>query len=91
MNIKSNTFRFGSEYYRQITGTTMATTIGSNYANLFTENFEQNLLRNYSQKTGLSPLVWFHLLTIFSLYGPLTRTRWIIPFPSHRITVNPKT
>ena len=62
MNIKSNTFRFGSEYYRQITGTTMATTIGSNYANLFTENFEQNLLRNCSQKTGLSPLVWFHFV-----------------------------
>ena len=30
-----------------------------NYANLFIDNFEQNLQRDYSQKTGLSPLVWF--------------------------------
>ena len=30
-----------------------------NYANLFMENFEQSLLRDYSQKTGLLSLVWF--------------------------------
>ena len=33
-----------------------------NYANLFTDNFEQNLLRDYSQKTGLSPWVWFRFI-----------------------------
>ena len=32
----------------------------------------------------------FVLLTIFSSYGPVTRTRWIISFPSHIITVNPR-
>ena len=33
----------------------------------------------------------FILLTIFSSYGPVTRTLWIISFPSHRTTVNPRT
>ena len=36
--------------------------MGPNYANLFMENFEQNLRRNYSQKPGSSPLVWFRFI-----------------------------
>ena len=56
---KSNAFRFGNEYYRQITGITVGTPMAPNYANLFMDNFEQNLMRDYSQETGLSPLVWF--------------------------------
>ena len=56
MILKSNAFRFGNEYYRQITGTAMGTPVALNYANLFLDNFEQNfLLRDYSQNTGLSP------------------------------------
>ena len=62
MILKSNAFRFGNEYYRQITGTAMGTPMTPNYANLFMDNFEQNLLRNYSQKTGLSPLVGFRFI-----------------------------
>ena len=58
MILKSNAFRFGNEYYRQITAAPMT----SNYANLFMENFEQNLLCDYSQKATLSPLVWFHFV-----------------------------
>ena len=50
---KSNTFRFGNEYYRQITGTAMGTPMAPNHANLLMDNFEQNLVRDYSQKTGL--------------------------------------
>ena len=46
-----------NEYYRQITGTAMGTPTATNYANLFMNNFEQNLLLDYSQKIGLSPLV----------------------------------
>ena len=38
MIFKSNVFRFGNEYYRQITGTA---------------NFEQSLLRDYSQKNWI--------------------------------------
>ena len=59
MILKSNIFRFGNEYYRQITCPAMGTLMAPNYANLFIDNFEQNLQRDYSQKTGLSPLVWF--------------------------------
>ena len=58
MIFKSNVFRFGNEYYRQITGTATGTRMAPNYANLFVDNFEQSLLRDYSQKTGLSLLVW---------------------------------
>ena len=62
MILKSNAFRFANEYYRQITDAAMGTPMALNYANLFMNNFEQNLLRHYSQKTGLSPLVWFRFI-----------------------------
>ena len=57
MIFKSNAFRFGNEYYRQITGTALGTPMAPNYPNLFMENFEQNLLPDYSQKTRLSLLI----------------------------------
>ena len=40
----------------------MGTPTATNYANLFMNNFEQNLLLDYSQKIGLSPLVWFRFI-----------------------------
>ena len=40
----------------------MGTPMAPYYANLFMDNFEQNFLRDYSQITGLSPLVWFRLI-----------------------------
>ena len=93
---KSKALRFGNEYYWQITGTAMGTPMATNYANLFLDNFEQNLMHYYSQKLDYHVRYGFVLLTIFSLYGPVTRTHWIISFPSHRITshritVNPRT
>ena len=36
----------------------METPMAPNYANVFLDNFEQNLMRDYFQKTGLSPSVW---------------------------------
>ena len=53
MILKSNAFRFDNEYYRQITGTAMGTPMTPNYANLFMDNFEQNLLNDYSQKNWI--------------------------------------
>ena len=53
---------FGNEYYGQITSTEMGIAMALNYANLLTGNFEQDLLRNCSQKTGLSLLVWFRFI-----------------------------
>ena len=40
----------------------MGTPMSPNYSNLFMDNFKQNLLHDYSQKKGLSPLVWFRLI-----------------------------
>ena len=40
----------------------METPMAPNYANLFRDNFEQNLLHENFQKTGLSPLVWFRFI-----------------------------
>ena len=88
---KSKALRFGNEYYRQITGTAMGTQNAANYANLFLDNFEQNLLHYYSQKLDYHVRYGFVLLKVFSSYGAVTRTHWIIAFPSHRITVNPRT
>ena len=44
------------------TGTAMGTPMAPNYANFFMDNFELNLLHDYSQKTGLSLLVWFRFI-----------------------------
>ena len=33
-----------------------------NYANIFVDNFEVNVLRDYFQKRELSPLVWFRFI-----------------------------
>ena len=62
MTLISNAYRFANEYYRQITSTAMGTPVAPSYANLFMDNFEQNLLRDYFQKTSLSPLVWFRFI-----------------------------
>ena len=62
MILKSNAFRFEDEYYRQITGLATGKPMAPNYANLFMDHSEQNLLRDYFQKTGLSPLVWFRFM-----------------------------
>ena len=54
MILESYAFRFDNESYRQITGTAMGTPIEPNYANSFMVNWAE-LLRDYSQKTALSP------------------------------------
>ena len=84
MILESDVFQFGNEYYRQITGTAMGTPIAPNY-------FQQNLLRDYSQKLDYHFWYGFILLTIFYSYGPVITARWIISFPSHKITVNSRT
>ena len=49
----------------------MGKPIAPNYADLFMDNFEQNLLRDYSQKTGLLPWVWFRFIEgIFFIWSP---------------------
>ena len=56
--LKCNVFRFGTSYYSQIKGTAMGTPMAPNYANLFMDRFENDLLNAYYQKTGIRPLIW---------------------------------
>ena len=62
----------------------MGTLMAPNYANLFMDKFEQNLLHDYSQKTGLSPLVWFCFIDDIFFIS-------LDNLASHRITVNRRT
>ena len=91
MILKSKAFRFDNEYYRQITATAMGTPMAPNYANLFMNTFEQNLLRDYFQKTGLTPMVWFRFIDDIFFIWTGNKDSSIISFPSHRITLNPRT
>ena len=56
----------------------MGTPMAPNYGNLFKDNFEQNLLRDYFQKK--LDYRGSVLLTMFSSHGSVTRTRWIFSF-----------
>ena len=40
----------------------MSTPMAPNYANLLMNNLQQNLSRDYFQKSVLSPLLWFRLI-----------------------------
>ena len=56
--LKSNAFRFGELIYHQIKGTAMA----PNYANLFLNKLEINIVHEFYLKTGLKPLVWMRYI-----------------------------
>ena len=67
--LKCNILRFGSTLYSQSKGTCMGTPMAPNYANLFMDKFEQNLLVDYHKKTGKKPLVWWRYIDdIFCLW-----------------------
>ena len=51
MILKTNAFRFSNNVDKYLV------TNGSNYADLFMENFDLNFLEEYIQETRLSPLV----------------------------------
>ena len=40
----------------------MGTTMAPNYANLFMDKFENDMIQEYAAKTGLRPLVWFRYI-----------------------------
>ena len=50
--LRYNVFRFGSSFYSQKKGTAMGTPMAPNYANLFMDMFEQNLINAYYQNTA---------------------------------------
>ena len=60
--LKCNAFKFGSNIYQQIMGTSMGTPMAPNYANIFMDKFENEVINTYNQKTGFKPLVWFRYI-----------------------------
>ena len=60
--LQSNVFRFGTSFYSQIKGTAMGTPMAPNYANIFMDIFEQNLVEAYYNKTGIRPLIWLRYI-----------------------------
>ena len=60
--LKSNIFRFNDSLYQQIKGTAMGTPMAVNYANLFLNKFETQMLNAYERKTNLRPLIWMRYI-----------------------------
>ena len=60
--LKCTAFKFGSKIYEQVKGTCMGTPMAPNYANLFMDKFENEVIKEYARKTGLRPLVWFRYI-----------------------------
>ena len=60
--LKSNVFRFNKQLYKQIKGTAMGTPMAVNYANLFLDKLETEMLREYEKKTKLRPLIWMRYI-----------------------------
>ena len=60
--LERNIFRFREKYYTQKKGTCMGTPMAPNYANLFMDKLERNLLESFKKKTGKEPLVWWRYI-----------------------------
>ena len=60
--LTSNIFRFGDQLYKQIKGTAMGTPMAVNYANLFLEKFETDMLDEFEKKHQLRPLIWLRYI-----------------------------
>ena len=72
--LRCNIFRFGESLFSQRKGTCMGTPMAPNYANLFMNEFEQNLLNDYYKKTGKRPLVWWRYID--DIFCILHLDRW---------------
>ena len=60
--LKCNAFSFGTSIYKQIKGTCMGTPMTPNYANLFMDRLENNMINSFRDETGLAPLVWYRFI-----------------------------
>jgi len=60
--LKSNIFRFQNKLYRQIKGTAMGTPMAPNYANLFMDCFETDLLHDFYVIHGYKPMTWLRYI-----------------------------
>jgi hypothetical protein len=65
--LDNNYFEFDNEYYLQIHGTAMGTTMAVSYANIFMAALEENILKNAPE--GLTPIEWIRFLDdIFAIW-----------------------
>ena len=71
--LQSNVFRFNDQLYKQIKGTAMGTPMAVNYANLFLDKFENEMLDEYEKKKKMRPLVWWRYIDDVLLSGMMTR------------------
>ena len=60
--LKSNIFRFNEQLYKQVKGTAMGTPMAVNYANIFLDQFENDMLDEYERKTNLRPFLWIRYI-----------------------------
>jgi len=60
--LSNNVFKFGDKIYRQIKGTAMGTPMAPNYANLFMDKFEREMLCDFEKQYGIRPFVWYRYI-----------------------------
>ena len=60
--LKSNTLKFGEQFFHQIKGTAMGTPMAVNFANLFMAKFETEMLADYKKKLKRISTVWLQYI-----------------------------
>ena len=60
--LRSNVFRYSEKLYKQIKGTAMGTPMAVNYANIFLDKFENDMLDEYERSTNVRPLFWMRYI-----------------------------
>ena len=60
--LKSNIFRSNEQLYRQVKGTAMGTPMAVNYANIFLDRFENDMLAEYERRTNLRQFLWMRYI-----------------------------
>ena len=60
--LNSNTMHHEGKFYHQIKGCAMGTNMAVNYANIFMEKFENDMLRAYEEKYKKRPELWLRFI-----------------------------
>lgn len=60
--LKSNIMQFGTRFFLQIKGTAMGTPMAVNFANLFMNQFESEMLNSYEEQYGTRPSIWLRFI-----------------------------
>ena len=68
--VRCKLFGFGTSLYCHQKGICRRTPMAPNYANLFMDEFEQNIMNDYHRKTGKRPPIWWRYIIydIFCIY-----------------------